>query len=61
MRTDRTPKVIEEALEIIVAACRWDPLFDLTGWRVVLIHRATYRLAGVAEAFGEAEAEIRPP
>jgi len=61
VRTDRTPKVIEEALEIIVAAYRWDPLFDLTGGRVVLIHRATYRLAGVAEAFGETEAGIRPP
>jgi len=58
--TDRTPKVIEEVLVIIVAACQWDPLFDLTGRGVVRIHRATHRLAAIAEDFGEAEAGIRP-
>jgi hypothetical protein len=56
--TDRSPKVIEFVLIVIVAACRWDPLFNLTGRRVVRIHRATHRLAGAAEDFGETEAEI---
>jgi hypothetical protein len=59
--TDRTPNVIEFVLIIIVAACQWDPLFNSIGWRVVRIHRATYRLAAAAEGFGEAEAGIRPP
>ncbi len=47
--TDRTPDYIELVLEIIVAACQWDELFDLTGWRVVCIHSATHRLAVAAE------------
>jgi hypothetical protein len=58
LRTDRTPNVIEFVLIIIVAACRWDPLFNFTGRRVVRIRRATDRIAGAAEDFGETEAEI---
>ena len=61
LRTDRTPNVIEFVLIIIVAARQRDPLFNFTGRRVVRIRRATDRLAGVAEDFGETEAEIRPP
>ncbi len=58
--TDRTPDNIELVLEIIVAACQWDQLFDLIGWRVVCIHRATHRLAVVAEDFCETVAGIGP-
>ncbi len=56
--TDRTPDCIVIVLEIIVAACEWDPLFDLGRWHVVFIHRASHRVAVSAEDFGEAEAEI---
>ena len=33
----------------LLSACQWDELFDLTGWRVVCIHRATHRVAVAAE------------
>ena len=56
--TDLTPDCIVVVLEIIVAACEWDPLFDLSRWHVVLIHRASHRVAVAAEDFGEAVAEI---
>jgi hypothetical protein len=58
--TDRTPDCIVLVLEIIVAACQWDPLFDLTGWHVVCIHRASHRVAVAAEAFCETVAGIGP-
>ena len=49
LETDRTPDHIELVLEIIVAACQCDELFDLTGWHVVCILRATHRVAVAAE------------
>ena len=58
--TDRTPDNIELVLEIIVAACQWDELFDLIGWHVVCIHRATHRVAVAAEDFCETVAGIGP-
>jgi hypothetical protein len=58
--TDRTPDHIELVLVIIVAACQCDELFDLIGWRVVCVVRATHRVAVAAEDFCETEAGIGP-
>ena len=60
MGTDLTPDCIVLVLEIIVAACQWDPLYDLTGWHVVWIHRASHRVAVAAEEFCETIAGIGP-
>jgi hypothetical protein len=58
--TDGTPDIVVVALEEIVAARQWDQLFNSIGGRIVLIDRASHRLARAAEALSKAVAEIRP-